>query len=62
MKLCIFHLFIISTGGKYILTRDRKYKFVPESMNMVKGNGGVSEEHRRLEKCECGGGFVPIRV
>ena len=37
MKLCIFHLFIISMGGKYILTSDRKYNFVPESMNMVKG-------------------------
>ena len=37
MKLCIFHLLIISTGGKYILTRDRKYNFASESMNMVKG-------------------------
>ena len=37
MKLCIFYLFIISIAGKYTLTRDRKYNFVPESMNMDKG-------------------------
>ena len=28
---------IISIAGKYTLTRDRKYNFVPESMNMDKG-------------------------
>lgn len=55
----------------YLLSLLGENIFWPETGNISlsqkvwtwsKDNGGVSEEHRRLEKCECGGGFVPIRV
>ena len=64
VNMCYQHsIYLLSLLGENILWPETgNISLCQKVWTWSKDNGGISEEHRRLEKCECGGGFVPIRV